>query len=116
MTRGDVVVVRLPHVSGARGKRRPVVVVQSDTYIGTVRTVVVAEVTTNLTMANDSACLLIEAGTLEGQATGLLQDSVVSGLVLYTVYADVVDQTLGRLSPTMLTKLDACLRVALGLL
>jgi hypothetical protein len=34
---------------------------------------------------------------------------------LATVYADVVDQTLGALSSSMKRKLDNCLRVALGL-
>jgi mRNA-degrading endonuclease toxin of MazEF toxin-antitoxin module len=45
MKRGDVVLVRFPHPSGQRGKKRPAVVVQSDAYASTVSTVVVAEVT-----------------------------------------------------------------------
>ena len=49
MKRGDVVLVRFPHPSGQRGKKRPAVVVQSDAYASTVSTVVVAEVTKNLT-------------------------------------------------------------------
>ena len=115
MKRGDVVLVRFPHPSGQRGKKRPAVVVQSDAYAGRVGTVVVAEVTKNLTMKSDPACLFIDLSTPEGQATGLLIDSVVSGLVLDTVYADTVAQVLGRLSPTLLQKLDACLKVCLGL-
>src|SRR5712692_5442466 len=42
MKRGDVVLVRFPHPSGQRGKKRPAVVVQSDAYASTVSTVVVA--------------------------------------------------------------------------
>ena len=57
MTRGDVILVRFPHPSGARGKKRPAVVVQSDAYNQAVKTVIVAEVTKNLTMATDDACL-----------------------------------------------------------
>jgi hypothetical protein len=60
MKRGDVVLVRFPHPSGQRGKKRPAVVVQSDAYASAVRTVVVAEVTKNLTMKNDPACLFID--------------------------------------------------------
>ena len=75
----------------------------------------VAEITSNLSLAHDPACLLIEVATPDGQATGLVRDSVVSALVLVTVYADAVDQTLGRLSPALLAKLDDCLRTALGL-
>ena len=100
---------------GQRGKKRPAVVVQSDAYASTVSTVVVAEVTKNVTMKDDPACLFIDVSTSEGKATGLLIDSVVSGLVLVTVYTDTVAQVLGSLSPTLLQKLDDCLKIGLGL-
>ena len=115
MNRGDVVLVRFPHPSGLRGKKRPAVVVQSDAYAGTVGTLVVAEVTKNLAMARDPACLFVDTSTPEGRATGLIRDSVISGLVLMTVYADAVAQVLGTLSPSMKQKLDGRLKVALGL-
>jgi len=115
MNRGDVILVHFPHPSGLRGKKRPAVVVQSDAYTGAVSTLVVAEVTKNLTMASDPACLFIDTSTPEGRATGLVRDSVVSCLVLVTVYADTVAQVLGTLSPAMKQKLDECLKVALGL-
>ena|SRR5439155_240304 len=115
MKRGDVVLVRFPHPSGQRGKKRPAVVVQSDNYASAVSTVVVAEVTKNLTMKNDPACLFIDVGTPEGKATGLRVDSVVSSLVLDTVYSDTVAHVLGRLSPSLLQKFDDCLKIGLGL-
>jgi mRNA-degrading endonuclease toxin of MazEF toxin-antitoxin module len=115
MTRGDVVLVRFPHPSGLRGKKRPAVIVQSDLYAATLKTLVVAEITKNLTMASDPACLLIDVGTPEGKATGLVRDSVVSCLVLVTVYGDTVETKLGTLSPAMRQKLDTCLKAALGL-
>ncbi len=115
MNRGDVVLVRFPHPSGLRGKKRPAVVVQSDAYAGSVNTLVVAEVTKNLTMANDRACLFIDVTTPEGRATGLVRDSVVSCLVLVTVYADTIAQTLGTLSLGMKQKLNDCLKAALEL-
>jgi mRNA interferase MazF len=115
MNRGDVVLVRFPHPSGLRGKKRPAVIIQSDHYAGKLNTIVVAEVTKNLIMANDPACLFIDLGTPEGQATGLVRDSVVSCLVLVTVYADTVAQVLGALSPVMIRRLDDCLKAALAL-
>jgi mRNA-degrading endonuclease toxin of MazEF toxin-antitoxin module len=115
MNRGDVILVRFPHPSGLRGKKRPAVVVQSDAYTGKVSTLVVAEVTKNLTMASDPACLFIDLSTPEGKATGLVRDSVVSCLALVTVYTDNVAQVLGTLSPAMMRKLDERLIVALGL-
>src|SRR2546425_12341590 len=115
MKRGEVILGRFPHPSGQRGKKRPAVVVQSDTYASTVSTVVVAEVTKNLTMKNDPACLFIDVRAVEGKATGLLVDSVVSSLVLDTVYSDTIAQVLGSLSPTLLQKFDDCLKVGLDL-
>lgn len=115
MSRGDVVLVRFPHPPGVRGKKRPAVVVQADVYTAAVRTLVVAEITTNLTLANDPACLFIDTNTADGQATGLLSDSVVTALALSTIYADAVDQVLGSLSPALLARLDDCLKVALAL-
>lgn len=115
MNWGDVILVRFPHPSGLRGKKRPAVVVQSDEYVGVVPTVVVAEVTKNLSLASDAACLFIDSSTPEGKATGLVRDSVVSCLVLVTVYADNIDKVLGKLSPEMKRKLKACLRTALEL-
>ena len=115
MKRGDVVLVRFPHPSGQRGKKRPAVVVQADAYTNTVRTLVVAEVTKNLAMKNDPACLFIDVSTTDGKATGLLVDSVVSSLVLDTVYTDTVARVLGNLSPALVQKFDDCLKVGLGL-
>lgn len=115
MKRGDVVLVRFPHPSGLRGKKRPAVVVQSDAYAGVVSTIIVAEVTSNLTMAGDPACLFIDTSTPEGRATGVVRDCVVSCLVLVTVYADSIVQQLGTLSPTMTQQLDGCLKAAMGL-
>ena len=106
MRRGDVVLVCFPHPSGLRGKKRPDVIVQSDTYAGVVSTFVVAEVTKNLSMASDPACLFVDTNTPEGRATGLLRDSVISCLVLVTVYTDTVAQVLGTLSPTLILKLS----------
>jgi mRNA interferase MazF len=115
MNRGDVVLVRFPHPSGVRGKKRPAVIVQSDAYAGVVGTLVVAEITKNPAMRSDPACLLIDVNTPDGKATGLVRDSVVSCLVLVTVYADTIAQVLGTLSPTMRHELDDCLRAALAL-
>ena len=114
MNCGDVILVRFPHPSGARGKKRPAVVVQSDAYNQAVRTIAVAEVTKNLIMASDPACLFIDVNTLEGQATGLTRNSVVSCLLLATLDRDRVDQVLCTLPTAMSNGLNDCLKAALG--
>ena len=63
----------------------------------------------------DPACLVIDLNTPDGQATGLVRDSVVSCRLLVTVYVDTVAQILGTLSPAMRQKLDECLKAGLGL-
>src|SRR5437867_4074599 len=96
-SRGDVVMTRFPHASGVRGKRRPALLVQADTYHAKVGHVVVAEITKNLTPANDPAFVLIDIATSEGKASGLDQDSLVSGLFLATVFGDRIDRVIGKL-------------------
>lgn len=115
MNRGDVLLVRFPHPSGGRGTKRPAVVVQADAYNTALRTLVVAEVTSNLAMANDPACLFIDTSTPEGTATGLLSDSVASCLLLATVNADKVDSVIGTLSDALKHRLNDCLKAALEL-
>src|SRR5438034_4886229 len=115
MKRGDVILVRFPHPSGVRGKKRPAVIVQADVYAEAVSTLIVAEVTKNISLKDDHACLFIDINTPEGKATGLVRDSVVSCLLLVTVYSDTVAHVLGTLSPSMKRELDRCLKAALGL-
>jgi mRNA-degrading endonuclease toxin of MazEF toxin-antitoxin module len=115
MKRGDVVLVRIPHPTGLRGKKRPAVIVQADSYAGSIRTVVVAEVTKNLEFAKDPACLFISSTSSEGATAGLVRDSVVSCLILYTVYADSIERVIGSLTNDMREQLDKCLKVALDL-
>ena len=115
MKRGDVILVRFPHPSGMRGKKRPAVVVQSDAYLGTIRTLVVAEITKNTKMANDPACLIVDVSTADGKASGLLNNSVVSGLFLATIDADTVAQVIGTLTESMMQRFNDCLKAALHL-
>ncbi len=76
LERGQVINARFPHASGGRGKKRPVVVVQTDPYNRRLRHAAVVQLTTNLDDKNDPACFLIEAATSEGQAAGIVQDSL----------------------------------------
>ncbi len=115
ISRGSVLVARFPHASGGRGKKRPVVVVQSDSYNSRLNHVVVAEVTSNLAFASDPAYLVIDVTTPEGKATGLDQTSLVACLHLFTMSTDRIRQIIGSLSPSQLNQLDQCLKVALQL-
>jgi mRNA-degrading endonuclease toxin of MazEF toxin-antitoxin module len=115
LKRGDIGLARFPHAAGGRGKKRPVVVVQGDAYHPTVRHVMVAEVTTNLALASDPANLLMEGATAEGQATGLVQDSLIPCLHLVTMAENRIGKVVGKLSAGLLQQLDACLKAVRGL-
>ena len=65
--RGDVVLTRVPHAAGGRGKKRPAVVIQPDHHNQSERFVIVAEITTNLTRVADPANLLVETATHEAK-------------------------------------------------
>jgi mRNA interferase MazF len=75
----------------------------------------VAEITSNLTLAGDAAHLLIEVATPEGKVTGLAQDSLVTCLQLATISEERITQVIGKLSPTLMLKLNDCLKAALEL-
>jgi mRNA-degrading endonuclease toxin of MazEF toxin-antitoxin module len=113
--RGEIVLTRVPHAAGGRGKKRPAVVVQSDVYNQGERHTVVAEITSNLSRATDPANLLVDITTPDGRATGLAQDSVVTCLQLATISADRIDNVIGMLSPVLLGRLIDCLKVVLDL-
>lgn len=106
---------RFPHASGMRGKKRPALVVQADSYNAKVGHVVVAEITSNLAPASDPAFTLIDISSPEGNASGLDQDSLVSGLFLATLFEDRIDRVLGKLSPSLMERVNDSLKAALEL-
>lgn len=112
--RGDIALARFPHAGGNRGKKRPVVIIQSDQFNPLVPHVIVAEITGNVAAANDPTCLMIETATPDGKATGLTQDSVIGCLFLATIHESRISDPIGRLSPTLLQQLDGCIKLALG--
>jgi len=115
LQRGDVLKARFPHASGGRGKKRPVVVVQADVYNQRLRHAVVAQVTTNLDEKDDPAYLLIEVARPEAKGTGLDRDCLVCCTMLALMTEDRLTEKIGKLSAEILTKLDACLKSALGI-
>jgi mRNA interferase MazF len=113
--RGHVTNARFPHASGTRGKKRPVVVVQANAYNKRLHHAVVAQLTTNLDDKNDPACFLIEAGPPEGQAAGILQDSLFSGYLVSLMSEDRLQDVIGKLPDDAMRKVNACLKAALGI-
>jgi len=113
--RGQVINARFPHAAGTRGKKRPVVVVQADTLNRRLRHAVVVQLTTNLDDKDDPACFLIEAGTSEATAAGISKDSLFSGYLISLMTEDRLTDVIGRLPGELMSKVDECLKAALGI-
>jgi mRNA-degrading endonuclease toxin of MazEF toxin-antitoxin module len=113
LERGMVLNARFPHAAGTRGKKRPVVVVQTDAYNQRLRHAVVVQLTTNLDDKNDPACFLIEAASSAGQAAGIVQDSLFSGYLISMMSEDRLQDVIGRLPNDLMRKADECLKAAL---
>jgi mRNA interferase MazF len=115
LDRGDVLKARFPHASGGRGKKRPVVVVQADSYNQRLRHAVVAQVTANLDEKADPACLLVEASTPEAKAAGFDRDCLICCTLLSLMSEDRLKEKIGKLPVETLGRLDDCLKAALGI-
>jgi mRNA-degrading endonuclease toxin of MazEF toxin-antitoxin module len=113
--RGQVFNARFPHASGLRGKKRPVVVIQTDVYNKRLRHAVVAQLTTNLDDKDDPACFLIEAGTPESHAAGVVQNSLFCGYLISLMSEDRLQDVIGKLSNVSMRKMDECLKASLGI-
>src|SRR5713226_5278687 len=113
--RGDVLKARFPHASGGRGKKRPVVVVQADVYNQRLRHAVVAQVTTNLDEKDDPGYLFVMGTSPEAKGAGLDRDCLVCCTLLSLMSEDRLKEKIGELSTQKLSKLDSCLKAALGI-
>jgi mRNA interferase MazF len=114
--RGDIILVPLPFTSGTGGKVRPALVVQSDHNNQRLINTIVAMITeTAHRAAWEPTQLLIDLTTPEGQQSGLLHTSAVKCEHLATLDQQLILRVIGRLPPTAMSQVDACLKAALGL-
>lgn len=110
--RGAVYWVDLGKPVGSRpGKRRPVLVIQSDQYNASrLATVLVAVLTSNTAMAAMPGNIFLPA-----TATRLPRDSVVNVTGLVTLDKSDLDQQAGQVPLTLMRDVDAGLRRVLQL-
>ena len=110
--RGDVVLVRYPDLNLTTFKKRPALVVQTETVNSGLAQRNVARITSNLGRRGPTR-VAIRRRSPEGQAMGLLTDSVVMTDNLATVLDREVDKVIGQCP--MMDAVDAALRTTLGL-
>lgn len=110
--RSEVYWADLGEPVGSRpAKRRPVLVVQSDSYNGSrIATVLAAVVTSNTALAAMPGNVFLPAA-----ATGLPRDSVVNVTALVTLNKTDLAERAGELPPNLMQEVDRGLRRVLGL-
>ena len=110
--RGEIWWASLPDPQGSGpGFRRPVLVVQSDTFNkSSIGTVMAAAITSNLERAEAPG----NVGITRRQS-GLRRKSVVNVTQLMTLDRRLLSRRVGALSPRVLARVDRGLRLALGL-
>ena len=97
--------------SSEPGFRRPVVVMQSDEFnITPIRTVVVVSLTTNLRLAGAPGNVLCAT-----RESGLPRESVINVSQTATVNKTRLTQRIGRLPGPVMRRVEAGLRLLLGL-
>ncbi|MFH1264651.1 MAG: type II toxin-antitoxin system PemK/MazF family toxin [Planctomycetota bacterium] len=113
--RGDVVIVQFPYQDATRGKNRPALVVQCDENNRRLQNTIISMITGNIQRARtEPTQLLVDPSTPEGQSSGLHGPSAVKCENLFTVSQADILRTIGRLSPGLMVKVDACLKASLG--
>jgi mRNA interferase MazF len=98
-------------VGSAPGYRRPVVIVQADSFNRSrLRTLIGVTLTSNLYLVDAPGNVLLPAG-----ATGLPKDSVANVSQLATIDRERFTERVGRISGPLLRDLEKGLRLVLGL-
>ena len=105
-----------PFSSGQGAKVRPALVILNDQDNLRLVTTIVAMITSRTSRAAKVPTqLLIDLGTPDGKQSGLLMNSVVNCVNLFSVEQSKVLRVLGHLSPGQMTQIDDCLKAALAI-
>lgn len=110
--RGEIWWADLPEPRRSEpGYRRPVLVVQADSFnVSRIQTVIVASITTNLKLADAPGNVLLPA-----RSSGLSRDSVVNVSQLLTLDRSFLTERAGTLPPRLERSVDEGLRIVLQL-
>jgi mRNA interferase MazF len=93
------------------GYRRPVLIVQADSFNRSrIATVLCVVLTSNLRLVDAPGNVLVSA-----KAAGLSKDSVANVSQLITLDRAFLDEQIGRLPPRLMNAVDAGLMLVLGL-
>jgi mRNA interferase MazF len=116
VSRGQIVTVDWQYSDRTGSKRRPALVVQADQYNAHLDDTILALVTSSSRRSVGAATqLVIDISTRDGSKAGLIINSVIQCENLATIDRQLILGVRGQLSPTMMDRIDECLRASLGL-
>ncbi len=112
MRRGEIWWASLPDPVGSMpGYRRPVLIIQSDTFnTSAIKTVAILPITSTLHLSNSPGNLLITS-----RQSGLPRDSVVNVSQILTIDKSALTERVGMLPPRQMERIDDGMRLVLGL-
>jgi len=110
--RGEIWWASLPFPSGSGpGYRRPLIIVQSNTFNrSNIKTLIAVVITSNLRLAEAPGNFL-----LPSKSTGLPKDSVANVSQLITIDKSFITEMIGKLTPIQVKQLEEGLRLVLSL-
>ena len=112
--RGDIILADLPFADRSGSKVRPALVVQSDKNNSRLDDVILAVITRTTVRATiEPTQLLVDIGTPQGQASGLLHTSAVKCEHLVTLHHSFIQRVVGHLPDAPMRQIDDCLKAAL---
>ena len=111
--RGDIALVFFPNSDLRTGKKRPVLIVDSDDLRTGLPQRIVAMVSSNLQRSEHPSRVLVRLDSQDGQCSGLLFDSVIMTDNLATIMTHEFDRVIGHM-PEM-ASIDEALSHTLGL-
>jgi mRNA-degrading endonuclease toxin of MazEF toxin-antitoxin module len=115
LSHGDIVPIGVPYVGSPGAKVRPALVVQNDALNRTLNETIIAAITSNLSHAHQPHQLLIDVSTPDGKATGLIANSAIRCNRIHAVSQAAVHRVIGKLPRSLLSRIDSCLKEALGI-
>jgi mRNA interferase MazF len=112
MYRGEIWWASFPEPTGSGpGNRRPVLIVQDDTFNQSrIQTIVVVVIISNLRLAEAPGNVM-----LPGQVVGLSKDSVINVSQIFTIDKTVLDERIGMIPDYLQEEVDEGLRTVLYL-
>jgi mRNA interferase MazF len=111
--RGEIVLVLFPDSNLRTSKRRPALVVQSDSLDAELPQTVVAMISSNMARAGHPSRVAVRIDSEAARGSGLLMDSVIVTDNLATIRHSEIDRVIGVFAG--MSEVDSALRTTLAL-